>query len=54
MSKQDKNLSETCNIRLPVDLLSKIRQMANENERTFSGQIRWLLSLAVKQIEEKG
>jgi hypothetical protein len=53
MLKPAENLSEPCNVRLPLELISRIKQMANKSERSFSGQIRWLLALAIKQVEER-
>ena len=53
MLKPAENLSEPCNVRLPLDIIEKIKEMANENERSFSGQVRWLLALAIKQIEKE-
>ncbi len=43
-----KELPNTTNVRLPEDLVQTIRKQALKNERTLSGQIRWLLQRAVE------
>lgn len=49
---QNRELPNPINVRLPESLMTLIRRQAAESERTFSGQVRWLLSRAVKQMEK--
>jgi hypothetical protein len=36
-------------IRFPIDLLEAIRKQAKANERSFNGEVIWLLRKAIEQ-----
>jgi hypothetical protein len=51
--RQPRDLPDPINVRLPEELLTKVRQQALKNERTISGEVRWLLQRAVQEEEKE-
>jgi hypothetical protein len=47
-----KEFPNPVNVRLPEELVEKIRKQALKSERTLSGQVRWLLQRAVQEEEQ--
>ncbi len=47
-----KEFPNPVNVRLSEELVEKVRRQALESERTFSGQVRWLLQRAVQEEEQ--
>ena len=52
-SIKPKKLPNPSYVRLPEDLVEAIREQALRNERTFSGEVRWLLQRAVEELYPK-
>jgi hypothetical protein len=45
-----KKLPNPSYVRLPEDLVDAIREQALRNERTFSGEVRWLLQRVMEEL----
>lgn len=41
------------NVNLPADLLAEFRKVAEANDRSVSGHVRWLMKEAVREAQEK-
>jgi len=41
--KQTSDNTKHTNIRLPIDIYTKIENLAHKNQRTISGQIRFMI-----------
>ncbi len=48
-----KQVEQRISIRFPFDLLEAIRVRAKENERSFNGEVIWLLRSALEQQKVK-
>jgi hypothetical protein len=48
-----KEFPNPINVRLSEELVETIREQALTNERTLSGQIRWLLQRAVQEEDKE-
>jgi hypothetical protein len=53
-TKHARGLPDPVNVRLPEPLLVELREQALKNERTLSGEIRWLLQRSVEEKETGG
>ena len=51
MPKTEKHQTEFVNLRLPKELLDIVKKQAKENERSISGQIRWMLMKFISSQE---
>jgi hypothetical protein len=49
IAQQVRGLPNPINVRIPEQLVQTIREQAMRNERTLSGQVRWLLLQAVRE-----
>ncbi len=50
----EKNKKEQrISIRFPLDLLEAIRKQAKEHERSFNGEVIWLLRFALKNRDKE-
>jgi len=50
---EKKSKEQRISIRFPVDLLEAIRKQAKEHERSFNGEVIWMLRQALKNKDKK-
>lgn len=51
---EKKNKEQRISIRFPLDLLEAIRKRAKEHERSFNGEVIWMLRILLKQDKKEG
>jgi len=50
---EKKNKEQRISIRFPLDLLEAIRKQAKEHERSFNGEVIWMLRTLLKQDKKE-
>ncbi len=51
---EKKNNEQRISIRFPQDVLEAIRKQAKEHERSFNGEVIWMLRQMLKQNKKEG
>lgn len=46
-------LKKYCSIRMSLDLVGRITEMAKEEQRSFTGQVIYLIEYALKSLTKK-
>lgn len=51
---EKKQTEQRISIRFPLDLLQAIRKQAKEHERSFNGEVIWMLRTLLMQEKKEG
>lgn len=51
---ENKSKEQRISIRFPSDLLEAIRKQAKEHERSFNGEVVWMLRQMLSQQKKEG